>query len=334
MISTTDPQLVTAAEAARLLGVNRRRVLELATSAPDFPSAQPTTTGGHVWPRPAVHAWAAAHPAAEPVYTGPEIPPIGQEPPQVERIVSLARDEVWALNHDTLGPNHLLLGMLHPNCPGAAPVVLASFGVRAEPLRQAFIDSMGDPFETRLPNVKIAVQPYLERANLEAVRLADPEVATEHVLLALTSPWDQGRFVIDWLTRCGISPEALRQRVVDATEGVALPELPTRLEPAPEPDLLAGLELALNPDGRHPLRRRPWTTRSILDRDGRRIMRGWSPLRCFIDRDGHPVLTADGRPVHVVVDEQGRTVRGEHGHWVLTPVEVPPGVEVPMRHRS
>jgi hypothetical protein len=64
MISTVDPQLVTAAEAARLLGVNRRRVLELATSAPDFPSAQPTTTGGHVWPRPAVHAWAAAHPAA------------------------------------------------------------------------------------------------------------------------------------------------------------------------------------------------------------------------------------------------------------------------------
>jgi hypothetical protein len=63
-------------------------------------------------------------------------------------------------------------------------------------------------------------------------------------------------------------------------------------------------------------------------------MRGWSPLRCFIDRDGHPVLTADGRPVHVVVDEQGRAVRGEHGHWVLTPVEVPPGVEVPMRHRS
>jgi len=65
------------------------------------------------------------------------------------------------------------------------------------------------------------------------VRLADAEVATEHVLLALTSPWDQGRFVIDWLTRCGISPEALRQRVVDATEGVALPEPPTRLEPAP-----------------------------------------------------------------------------------------------------
>jgi hypothetical protein len=33
MTSMTDPQLVTAAEAARLLGVTRQRVLELAAAA-------------------------------------------------------------------------------------------------------------------------------------------------------------------------------------------------------------------------------------------------------------------------------------------------------------
>jgi Clp amino terminal domain, pathogenicity island component len=332
MTSPIDPQLITAAEAARLLGVSRRRVLEVATSALDFPAAQPAATGRRIWPRPAIQAWAAAHPNPGPVYTGPEIPPIGEDPPQIKQLVSLARDEASALHHEAVGPDHLLLGMLHPDCPGAAPAVLASFGVRAEPLRRAYVDSMGDPFETMPRNVKIAVQRYLERANLEAVRLADPEVATEHVLLALTSPWDhQGVFIVHWLDQCGIGPEALRQRVMDATEGVALPEPPARLEPAPEPDLLAGLELAPNPDGRHPLQRRPWTTRWILDRDGRRIMRGWSPLQCFVDRDGYPVLTADGRPVHVVVDEQGKAVRGEHGHWVLTPVEIPPGVQVPQR---
>ena len=40
MTSTTDPQLVTAAEAARLLGVTRQRVLELAASAVDVPAAR------------------------------------------------------------------------------------------------------------------------------------------------------------------------------------------------------------------------------------------------------------------------------------------------------
>jgi predicted DNA-binding transcriptional regulator AlpA len=61
MTSTTDPQLVTAAEAARLLGVTRRRVLELAAASADFPPAEHTATGGRVWPRVAVQAW-GAHP--------------------------------------------------------------------------------------------------------------------------------------------------------------------------------------------------------------------------------------------------------------------------------
>lgn len=65
MTSTTDPQLVTAAEAARLLGVTRRQVLELATSAADFPAAEHTSTGGRVWPRAAVHAWVADHPTRD-----------------------------------------------------------------------------------------------------------------------------------------------------------------------------------------------------------------------------------------------------------------------------
>ncbi len=332
MTSPIDSQLLTAAEAARLLGVSRRRFLELGSSALDFPPAQPTATGGRVWPRQGLQAWAATHASPSPVYTGPAIPPVGQEPPQVNRLVRLALDEALGLNHDALGPDHLVLGMLHSDCPGAAPAVLASFGVRAGPLRQAYVDSMGDPFETRPPNVTIAVQRYLERANLEAVRLADPEVTSEHVLLALTSSWDhRGVFIINWLHRCGIRPEAVRQRVMDVTEGVTLPEPPAQLQPLPEPDPLAGLELASNPNGKHPMWRRPWTTRWILDSDGRRIMQGWSPLQCFVDRDGYPVLTADGRPVHVVVDEQGKAVRGEHGHWVLAPVELPPGAQLPPR---
>jgi hypothetical protein len=44
-----------------------------------------------------------------------------------------------------------VLGMLQPDCPGAAHSVLESFGIRAEPFRQAFVLSMGDPWETTPP---------------------------------------------------------------------------------------------------------------------------------------------------------------------------------------
>jgi hypothetical protein len=47
MTATVGPELVTAAEAARLLGVTRQRVLELADAA-DFPPP-PSPTGGQVW---------------------------------------------------------------------------------------------------------------------------------------------------------------------------------------------------------------------------------------------------------------------------------------------
>jgi hypothetical protein len=45
----------------------------------------------------------------------------------------------------------------------------------------------------------------------------------------------------------------------------------------------------------------------------------------FLDRDGYLVLTTDGRPVHLVVDEHGLPVLDECGRRMLGPVEVPPG---------
>ena len=53
----------------------------------------------------------------------------------------------------------------------------------------------------------------------------------------------------------------------------------------------------------------------------------------FLDRDGYPVLTTDGRPVHVAVDEHGIPVRDEQGHERLGPVEVPEGGTVIARYQ-
>ena len=176
MISTTDPQLVTAAEAARLLGVTRQRALELAASADDFPAAEPTATGGRVWPRAAVQTWAATHPDPGPIFTGPDLPPDYGHPRQIWAVMNRAASEARQLNHPWIGDEHLVLGMLHPDSPGAARLVLESFGIRAEPFRQALIASMGDPWETTPTHRTLspATQLVLERANLEAARLPTP----------------------------------------------------------------------------------------------------------------------------------------------------------------
>jgi hypothetical protein len=219
--------------------------------------------------------------------------------------------------------------MLHPDCPGAAGRVLESFRIRPEPLRQAFIVSMGDPWDTRPTHTTLspATQLVLECANLEAARLADAEVASEHVLLALIS---RGGFPTGWVARAGITADAVRQRVMDATEGVVLPEPPEPLEPPPpsEPDPEEALDLAPNPLGHDPRRRGPWGSRGFgvpLDRPPKEGMLG---RQYFIDRDGYPVLTTDGRPVHIVVDEDTAPVLDEHGHEMLGPVEIPEGAKL------
>jgi hypothetical protein len=74
MTWTSDSQFVTAAEAARILGMTRGQVVELATSAAEFPAADATATGERRWPQ----AWAAAHPDRGPLDPGLNIPPIGE----------------------------------------------------------------------------------------------------------------------------------------------------------------------------------------------------------------------------------------------------------------
>jgi hypothetical protein len=336
IISASSIQLVTAAEAARILGVTRSRAIELASSQPDFPPAESTATGGRRWPRAAMEAWAAAHPDRGPLHPGLTVPPIGQWPWQVQMVVDLAHDEARALHHDWVGQDHLLLALLHPDSPGAARAVLESFGVTAAPLREAWVASMGDPYEPHHRGILFAAgqQLVLERANLEAVVLADAEVASEHVLLALTGRSDRS-FAASWLQRRGIDPAVLRQRVVDFTEGGELPAPPPveeRTWPS-ELDVAPGLELAPTPDGKDPRRRRPWGSAVFADAEGRTFQRGLTLRQYIIDRDGNPVLTADGRPVHRLVDESGQDVLDAEGRPLIGAVEIPPGCQVRAHHK-
>ena len=340
--NTVMTELLSAAEAARILGVTRRRVVELAAADPAFPTSQPTPAGGQSWPRVAVQAWAAANPDRGPLHRGPELPLVGGRSPQVWKVANLAGAEAQALNHTWIGPEHLLAALVHPDCPGAARSVLASLGVTAERLRQAREQSFVDPFEpgSDWKQANPAFQLVLERAHLEAVLLADAEVTSEHVLLALASHWAGDAATTALLSRRGLDPAEVRRRVLDLTEGVAVPPPPEPpQEPGPEVamrQVAPGLELAPTPDGKDPRRRMPWGSAIFVDPDGRPIKRadGHALRQYYLDRDGNPVLTTDGQPVHAVFDEHGREVTDEDGRPLIVAVEVPDGSSVEAHARN
>lgn len=242
--------------------------------------------------------------------------------------------EAGDLNHHWIGPEHLLLALLHEECPGIAREVLASFGLSLAEARDALVDSMGDPFEPHNRGLIFppGTQLVLERANLKAVQLEDDEVTGEHVLLAITDRWENFQ-LFPFLAERGIDAEAVRDRVIGSlgtTEGlesapsVTPPKERRRARKSPAPDLA----LALTSSGHDPHRRGPWGSAVFVDATGRALRRGRWLLQYLIDRDGNPVLTTDGRPVHLLIDDKGRPVLDEEGKRILTAVDIPPGSEV------
>jgi hypothetical protein len=342
---TTDPVLVPTAEAARALGVTRRRVIELAAAEPDFPPGQALPTGGHSWPRAAIERWAAAHPDRGPRHPGDDPPRAGRLPRDLLKVLQLAAAEAGALHRRQAEPEHLLLALARPDCPGAAEAVLASFGVTVDLLRAAHRDP-GPPagpgeLGGGLVSPSQAVRSLLERAQLEAVLLADAEPSGEHALLALAARQaEHGGSV-------GVSghradPADVRKWVLDVTEGVALPAPPPpRPEGVPSRSeslarIAADLDLAPTPDGGDPRQRWPWESLVFFGADGKPFPLGRTRQvqQYFIDRDGNPVLTTDGRAVHLLKDGEGHAVRSEDGALVFIAVGIPPGSSVRTFRRS
>jgi hypothetical protein len=124
-----------------------------------------------------------------------------------------------------------------------------------------------------------------------------------------------------------MDPSEVRKRVLDLTEGIALPPPPDARPGRPRRRVASGLDLAPTPDGKDPRRRMPWGSKVFTDADGSWIKRpeGQALRQYFVDRDGNPGLTADGRPVHFVLDEAGQLVLDADGRPLMEPVDVPEG---------
>jgi ATP-dependent Clp protease ATP-binding subunit ClpC len=137
---------------------------------------------------------------------------------RARQVVVLAQDEARGLNHNYIGTEHLLLGLLREE-EGIAARVLESLDIALEEMRArvAAIVGQGDEVATGqipfTPNAK----KVLELALREALSLQHNYIGTEHVLLGLTRVHDgvAARILLDF----GADAEKIRNEVLTVLAG-------------------------------------------------------------------------------------------------------------------
>lgn len=318
---------VHAADVARVLGVGRGQVVELATAA-GFPAARATAGGHRIWSRAQIERWATVN-ADLCQARSTNAPPPGMPGRDLEPIVDIAIAEARALHHRAVTVEHLLLALMHPQCPGCVRVVLEACGVSLDDARRRYVEALGDPFEPPVSgDVVLPPETHatLEHAALIAADLEDQPGGAEHLLLALMSRWPRVSYAL-----APVSVAAVHGHLMAHTNGLLPASCPAPPHPcapvSPKRVARQPLELLDSPAGHGPRRRKPWGS-GVFEIPGK----PWTPAngQYFVDRDGYPVLTRDGRPIHTLYDEYGRAILDEDGNTVLTPVEIPAGARVPL----
>jgi ATP-dependent Clp protease ATP-binding subunit ClpA len=105
---------------------------------------------------------------------------------RARRVVVLAQEEARMLNHDSMGTEHILLGLIHEG-EGVAAKVLESLGITLQAVRQQVEEIIGRGQQA--PSGSIPFTPrskkVLKLALREALQLGHSYIGTEHILLGL-----------------------------------------------------------------------------------------------------------------------------------------------------
>jgi ATP-dependent Clp protease ATP-binding subunit ClpC len=137
---------------------------------------------------------------------------------RARQVLALAQDEARMLNHNYIGTEHLLLGLIHEG-GGVAAQALESLGVSLEAVRQQVEEIIGQgqhstagriPFTPRAKKV-------LELSRREALAMGHNYVGTEHILLGLIREGDGVAAQV--LVRMGADLNRVRQQVIHILSG-------------------------------------------------------------------------------------------------------------------
>src|SRR5476651_90211 len=128
--------------------------------------------------------------------------------PRAQQVLALARKEADRLNHNFLGTEHLLLGLIKLG-QGVAVNVLQKMGLDLETVRmEVEKQTPGGPDQKMIGNIPYTprVKKVFDLAKREAKNLNHTYIGTEHILLGLLREGD------------GVAAKVLRNLDVDIEE--------------------------------------------------------------------------------------------------------------------
>jgi ATP-dependent Clp protease ATP-binding subunit ClpC len=139
---------------------------------------------------------------------------------RARQVVVLARQEATRLDHDSIGPGHVLLGLVREG-HGVAVKALVALGIDLEALRERVEEAIGRgerPSSGRIPFDPQAKH-ILELSLREALQLGHNYIGTEHILLGLIREDDDVTAPI--LAEMGADTGSVRRQVVLLLHGYA-----------------------------------------------------------------------------------------------------------------
>ena len=134
---------------------------------------------------------------------------------RARNVVVLAQDEARMLNHNYIGTEHILLGLIHES-QGLAAHALTSLGIGLEPARQQVAEIVGRGEKS--PSGHIPFTPrakkILEFSLREALQLGHNYIGTEHILLGLIREGEGEGVAVEVLVNLGADLKRVRQEVI------------------------------------------------------------------------------------------------------------------------
>ncbi len=137
---------------------------------------------------------------------------------RARRVVVLAQEEARLLNHNYIGTEHILLGLIHEG-EGVAAKALAAMGISLEAVRQQVEDIIGRGQQAMTGHIPFTPRSkrVLELSLRESLQLGHNYIGTEHILLGLIREGEGVAAQV--LVRMGADLNRVRQQVIQLLEG-------------------------------------------------------------------------------------------------------------------
>jgi hypothetical protein len=293
-----EDRVLGSREIGGLFGVTRQRVGQIRRDDPSFPGPVTWLSGGPLWYRAGIEAWASIH--------RPGTTASGRFGPEAVRVLDGAESAARNRGHKFLSDFHLWLAFIDGGPAGPVMRVLATMGFDH---RQAIAAipgfAMGGVGPSLVQPMNPAVQKVLETAAGRAAAgdrdITEPDIAVGLIDHDRVREGRRADGLLDHLEGRALDIRELRRRLdVAAIDSSAIsafePRTLTRHDLRTRASRRPTLEVAPNPLGRD-----PWVgghgTAFGVRRDGRSLVVDGEQWFFLIDADGFYIRTSDGRPV-------------------------------------